>query len=141
MIVTILWRLEGSPAVSSANPFTDVAKGAWYTDAITWAAANGIVNGKGGGKFGPTDTLTREQFATILYRYAKDYKGYDVSAAADISGYTDAGRVSSWALDAVKWANAEGLVNGRTPTTLVPGGSASRAEAAAIFMRFLGSLS
>ena len=141
MIVTILWRLEGSPAVSSANPFTDVAKGAWYTDAITWAAANGIVNGKGGGKFGPTDTLTREQFATILYRYAKDYKGYDVSAAADISGYTDAGSVSSWALDAVKWANAEGLVNGRTPTTLVPGGSASRAEAAAIFMRFLGSLS
>ncbi|MBO4831066.1 MAG: S-layer homology domain-containing protein [Oscillospiraceae bacterium] len=140
MIVTMLWRLEGSPAVSAANPFSDVAEGAWYRDAIVWASENGIVGGYGDGRFGPADEITREQLATMLWRYAKQ-KGYDVSGKADLSGYTDAGDISSWALDAVKWANAEGLVNGRTAETLVPGGTANRAEAAAIFMRFLGGRS
>ena len=136
MIVTMLWRLEGEPVVNAANPFDDVKDGAWYTDAIIWAADNGIVEGYGNGKFGPNDEITREQLATIMYRYAK-YKGYDVSAAADLSGYTDADKIGSWALDAMKWANAEGLVKGRTPTTIVPQGKATRAETAAIFMRFI----
>ncbi len=136
MIVTILWRLEGEPTVNAVNPFDDVVNGAWYTDAIVWAAANGIVEGYGEGKFGPNGEITREQLATMLYRYAK-YKGYDVSAAANLNGYTDAGSISSWALAAIKWANAEGLVNGRTATTIVPQGKANRAETAAIFMRFI----
>lgn len=135
MIVTMLYRLEASPAVSAENPFTDVADGAWYTDPIIWAASNSIVDGYGDGIFGPTNEITREQLAVILYRYAK-YKEYDVSAAADLSGYDDAGKIGSWALDAMKWANAAGLVNGRTATTLAPEGKATRAETAAIFMRF-----
>ena len=136
MIVTMLWRLEGEPVVNATNPFDDVKDGVWYTDAIIWAADNGIVEGYGNGKFGPTDDITREQLATIMYRYAK-YKGYDVSEAADLSKYTDADEISSWALDAIKWANAEGLVNGRSETTIVPQGKANRAETAAIFMRFI----
>ena len=140
MIVTMLWRLEGSPAAVSGNPFSDVAEGAWYTSAVIWASENGIVEGRGNGTFGPGDSVTREQLATMLWRYAK-FRGYDVSRSADLSGYTDAGKISSWALDAVKWANAEGLVNGRTAETLVPGGTANRAETAAIFMRFLGNRS
>ena len=136
MIVTILYRSEGSPSVSSANPFTDVESGRYYTDAVTWAAANDIVNGYGDGTFGPTDNITREQFAAVLYRYA-GYKGYDVSGSADLSSYTDASSISGWALTAMKWANNAGLINGRTETTLVPGGNATRAEAAAILMRFV----
>ena len=108
----------------------------WYTDAVIWAASNGIVKGYGNGKFGPADTLTREQFATILHRYAA-YKGYDTSKRAALSTYTDAASISVWARDAMQWANAEGLIRGRTETTLVPKGSATRAEAAAILMRFL----
>jgi len=139
MVVTMLHRLEGRPSVDSANPFDDVADGAWYTDAIVWAAANGIVGGYGGGRFGPTDRITREQLATILYRYAK-LKGRDVSAAADLGGYTDAGQVSAWALDALKWANAEGIISGRTASALAPGANANRAETAAIFMRFIENI-
>ncbi len=136
MIVTILWRLDGSPEAGAQDPFSDVAGGAWYRDATVWASENGIVGGYGDGRFGPGDEITREQLATMLWRYAK-YRGYDVSAAADISGYDDAGKISPWALEALKWANAEGLINGRTAAALVPGGTANRAETAAIFMRFL----
>jgi hypothetical protein len=134
MLVTILWRLEGKPTVSG-TVFPDVASGQWYTNAVLWASANGIVEGYDNGKFGPDDTLTREQMATILYRYAS-YKGYDVTASADLSKYTDAGRVSSYAATALSWANATGLVTGMTDTTLVPKGSAIRAQAATILMRF-----
>lgn len=139
MLVTILYRLEGEPAVSSANPFSDAADDQWYTDAVIWASENGIVSGYGNGFFGPTDPVTREQFAVILYRYAQ-YKGYDTGAEADISGYTDASSVSSWAKTAMKWACAEGLISGRTATELVPSGNAMRAEAAAILMRFIESV-
>lgn len=134
MIVTILYRLEGEPAVSQ-SAFTDVATGQWYTDAVAWAAANKIVEGYGNHTFGPNDDITREQMATILYRYAV-YKGYDVSGLADLSSYTDAGSINSWALTAIRWANSEGLITGRTRTNLVPRGTASRAEAATILMRF-----
>ena len=134
MIVTMLYRLENEPAAASAG-FTDVAAGQWYTDAVNWAAANNIVNGYGDDQFGPTDTITREQMAAILYRYAQ-YKGYDVTASADLSTYTDAASVSSYAVSAMQWAVGEGLINGITDTTLVPGGSATRAQVAAILMRF-----
>lgn len=135
MIVTILYRLEGAPAVSGSSSFTDVAAGRYYADAVAWAAANNIVGGYGNGLFGPNDTITREQMAAILYRYAQ-YKGYDVTASADLSGYSDAAQVSSYALAALQWANAEGLVNGTSGTTLTPGGSATRAQVAVILMRF-----
>ena len=134
MIVTILYRLDGSPSASSAG-FTDVTSGPWYTDAVNWAAANDIVAGYGNGLFGPNDTVTREQMAVILYRYAQ-YKGYDTSASNSLNGYTDVGGVSSWALTAMQWANAEGLINGTSSTTLSPTSGATRAEVAQILMRF-----
>ena len=90
--MTILYRLEGEPAVSGDLPFTDVEAGIWYTDAILWAAQNNIVNGVSDTEFAPGDDLTRQQLVTILYRYA-EAKGYDVSASADLSGYPDAGQV------------------------------------------------
>lgn len=135
MIVTILYRLEGQPAVA-AGSFTDVAAGQYYTSAVAWASQNGIVEGYGNGAFGPNDAITREQLAVILYRYAQ-YKGYAVSAGAgDISGYADYDQVSGWAQEAMQWANTEGLITGTTATTLSPGGSAIRAQVATILMRF-----
>ena len=139
MLVTILYRLEGEPAINSENSFSDVTNNKWYTDAVIWASENGIVGGYGSGLFGPTDNITREQFATILYRYAQ-FKGYDISATADLSGYADASSISSWAEAAMEWANAEGLITGRTATALAPSGNTSRAEAAAILMRFIESV-
>ena len=137
MIVTILYRLEGEPGVSDANPFTDVAQAMYYEDAITWAAENGIVGGYGGGLFGPEDAITREQMVTILYNYAV-YKGYDVSIGEDtnILSYNDAFDVSSYAYPALQWAVGEGIVHG-DGANLMPKGSATRAQVAAILHRFL----
>ncbi len=136
MLVTILYRLEGEPATTAVNPFTDVLPGAWYTDAVTWASAAGIVNGMSPTTFEPMANITCEQMATMLLRYAK-YKKYDVSATVSLDAYTDASKVSDWAFRAMQWANAEGLITGRTPTTLVPDGTATRAETATILMRFM----
>lgn len=136
MLVTILYRLEGEPAVTAANAFSDVPADTWYTDAVIWADAHGIVEGVGSQQFAPVDNITREQMAVMLYRYAQ-YKGYDLKAGADLSQYTDAADISNWALEAIAWANAEGLITGRTAATIVPGGTATRAEAATILMRFL----
>lgn len=135
MLVTVLYRLEGTPTVAQANQFTDVKSGEWYTNAVIWANANGVVTGYGGGLFGTNDPVTREQMAKILYGYAQS-KGYDASKTADLSVYTDAAGVSAWAQAALAWANAEGFITGRTATTLAPGGSATRAEVASILMRF-----
>ena len=137
MAVTILYRLEGAPAVTTDAGFNDVAAGTWYTDAVNWAAANNIVNGVEGNNFDPTGSLTREQMATVLYRYAQ-YKGADVSAAGDISGFADSANVSSWAADAVKWAVGSGLVNGVEGNALAPQGTSTRAQAATVLMRFVG---
>ena len=134
MIVTILYRLENEPAVSGGSAFTDVESGAWYADAVAWAAANDIVNGTSATTFAPNSPITREQMAAILYRYAA-YKGYDVSQKADLSGYTDAASISGYAKDALAWANAQKLITGVTDTTLVPQGSATRAQVATILMR------
>ena len=136
MLVTILWRMEGEPAVTTDNPFTDLEAGSWYEKAVLWAAANEIVKGFGDGTFRPNDPITREQFAAILYRYS-EFKDRNVSTTASLDAYTDADQVSDWALTEMRWANGAGLITGRTDTTLVPGGTATRAEAAAILHRYL----
>lgn len=137
MIVTILYRLEGSPAVSEAAPFSDVAAGQWYADAVAWASANDIVKGFPDGTFKPDELITREQFVTILYRYAQ-FKGYDVSVGEDtnILSFNDALEVSDWANAAVCWAVGAGLMQGDDQGNLNPQAPASRAEAAALFQRF-----
>lgn len=134
MIVTILHRLEGAPAASGSR-FTDVAQGAYYADAVAWAAENGIVNGIRETAFAPDQVITREQLAAILYRYAQ-YKDYDVTASGSLDAYTDASEISAYAADAMQWANGQGLITGVTDTTLDPQGSATRAQAATILMRF-----
>lgn len=134
MVVTVLYRLENQPSTSAAS-FTDVASGAYYANAVAWANANGIVSGYGSGKFGPNDKVTREQLAAILYRYAQ-YKKYDVSDAKSLDGYTDAQSVSSYAVPALQWANAAGVVTGKSGSKLDPKGNATRAEVAAMLMRF-----
>ena len=139
MIVTILYRLEGEPASAGTISFDDVADGQWYTDAVIWANANGIVEGYGSGRFGPMDNITREQFAAIMYRYS-EFKGCDVSKKADLSAYSDASEISTWADEAMQWANGEGLITGRTTSALAPQGETSRAEAAAILMRYVGNV-
>ena len=135
MLVTVLHRLEGKPAPAAPSGFEDVPADFWYTDAVAWAKETGVVQGYSDTQFGPDDSITREQIAVILCRYAKN-KGYDVSASADLSRYTDVGSVSDWALEAMRWANAAGLITGRTETTLNPGDTATRAEVATILMRF-----
>ena len=120
MVVTVLYRLENQPSTSAAS-FTDVTSGAYYANAVAWANANGIVSGYGSGKFGPNDKVTREQLAAILYRYAQ-YKKYDVSGAKSLDGYTDAQSVSSYAVPALQWANAAGVVTGKSGSKLDPKG-------------------
>lgn len=138
MIVTILYRLEGSPDLSNENlgyPYADVDANAYYADAVYWARQNGIVSGMSAEQFAPNNAITREQMAAILYRYAQ-HKGYDVTAKADLSVFTDAAQVSTYATDAMAWANASGLISGTSATTLSPAGSATRAQVATILMRF-----
>ena len=135
MIVTMLWRLEGKPIVDYAMSFNDVEPEQWYSEAIRWAQSTKIVEGYSAEKFGPDDPITREQMATILYRYAK-YHEINVTNTNTLSGFTDVNKVSAWALDAMKWANAVGLVQGRTTTTLVPEVSIIRAEAATMVHRY-----
>lgn len=136
MVVTVLYRLENQPSTSVAS-FTDVASGAYYANAVAWANANGIVSGYGSGKFGPNDKVTREQLAAILYRYAQ-YKKYDVSVGEDtnILSYDDAQSISSYAIPAIQWACGAGVVTGKSGSKLDPKGNATRAEVAAMLMRF-----
>lgn len=138
MIVTILYRLEGSPDLSNENlgyPYADVDANAYYADAVYWARQNGIVSGMSAEQFAPNDAITREQMAAILYRYTQ-FKGYDVSAKADLSVYTDAAQVSTYATDAMAWANGAQLIAGTSQATLTPAGNATRAQVATILMRF-----
>lgn len=136
MVVTVLYRLENQPSTSAAS-FTDVASGAYYANAVAWANANGIVSGYGSGKFGPNDKVTREQLAAMLYRYAQ-YKKYDVSVGEDtnILSYDDAQSISSYAIPAIQWACGAGVVTGKSGSKLDPKGNATRAEVAAMLMRF-----
>ena len=134
-VVTVLYRLAGQPAADWENPFWDVPASAWFHDAVTWAWENDITGGVSSTHFGAGNAVTREQLATFLYRYAQD-QGYDTSARADLSGYSDAGLASSYATEALSWANATGLIIGTTATTLSPKGSATRAQVATILSRF-----
>ncbi len=133
MVVTMLWRLAGEPYVSGGS-FSDVASGRYYSTAVAWAAKNGIVDGYSSTVFGVNDPVTREQFATILYRYAK-YMGYSTTGSS-LTGYYDANSVSSWARDAMGWAVKNGIITGSGNSRLNPTGTASRAEVAQMFMSF-----
>ncbi len=135
MIVTVLWRMEGQPKAGQASAFTDVADGLWYTEAIAWAADNKVVKGYGNGEYGPDDNVTREQMAAILFRYAQ-YKGYKTDTSNDLSAFADTSEVSDWAITAMRWAVAEGLISGVASTTLAPNSNASRAQEATALMRF-----
>ncbi|MBQ9721592.1 MAG: S-layer homology domain-containing protein, partial [Oscillospiraceae bacterium] len=137
MLAQILYNMEGKPAIRSGIPFEDVSESDWYAMAISWAESNGIIGGYGNGKFGPNDDLTREQLVTIMYRYAKD-KGIDVSVGenTNILSYDDAFDVSEWAIPAMQWAVGNGLISGRTASTLNPKDKATRAEIATIIMRY-----
>ena len=135
MLVTVLYRLDGAPAIAPDTGFSDVPENEWYAQAIAWGKLRGIVDGVGGGKFAPEDKVTREQAATILYRYAR-YKGSDTSAAADISTFRDAASVSAYAEEPMAWSVAEGLIGGIEGNRLDPQGSATRAQLAVILMRY-----
>jgi len=134
--VTILYRIAGSPAVSIDNPFADVPAEGWYTDAVLWAFENGITTGADATHFNPGGTLVRQNMVTFLMRFAKTM-GIDTTARADLSGYTDAGEIASYAQDAMAWAVAEGIISGMSATTLGPNGLANRAQIATIIMRFV----
>lgn len=139
MVVTILWRQAGSPVVDYAMNFSDVEEGLWYSEAVRWAAAEGIVTGYSDTVFAPDDTVTREQLAAILYRYAGN-KGYDLSAKGDLNAFTDGGKTSSWAAEAMEWAVGAKLLSGKGGSVLDPAGTATRAEVAQILMNFCQSV-
>ena len=137
-LVSVLYRLEGSPAVSGNAGFSDVSSSAWYADAVAWASKAGIISGKGDGCFAPIDPVTRMSFVSILYRYA-EYRGDDVAARADLSGFADSESIPAWARANIEWAVAEGLLNGSTGNNAVyvdPTGQATRAQGAVLLQKF-----
>ena len=133
-VVQVLYNLEGRPDVTGGNIFTDTAKH-WAVDPITWAATTGVVDGYGNNTFRPNNPVSRQEFAQMLYRYAK-YKGYDLTAEGDLSQFPDSGKIGEWAEVAMKWANGEGLIQGHENGTIDPTGTTIRAQAASILMRF-----
>lgn len=135
MLVSVLWRFEGSPEGFS-HSFSDVKSSHYFDKAVAWASSNGIVAGKSADKYAPNDKLTREQMAAILYRYAK-YAGKDTTAEGDISVFADLNKLDSYAVDAMKWAFGKGVITGMNATTLDPRGNATRAQLASILQRFL----
>ena len=140
MIVTMLYRLEGEPAVDNAAAFADVAAGAWYEKAVAWASQNEIVNGYGDDLFGPNDAITREQMAAILFRYAQ-YKGLEaVTLEENLGAFEDAGQIGEYAVQAFNWVVGQGLMTGVTNSTLEPQSSATRAQVATILMRYCEAL-
>ena len=131
----LFYNLEGKPTVTGDSTFTDVTSGHWAVDAITWAAQNDIVAGIGGGLYDPDSNVTREQFAVMLYKYAR-FKGYDLTATGDLTQFPDADAISSWAETAMRWANGNELINGHENGTIDPKGSTIRAQAASIMANF-----
>ena len=136
MLVQMLYNMESRPACDAENAFMDVPVGQWYTDAVIWANDAKIVSGMGEGLFAPNMEITREQMVAMLYNYAK-YKGYDVTASADLSAFADTASVSAWAQPAMQWAVAEGYISGMGDNQLAPQGTATRAEIASVIMRFM----
>lgn len=142
MLVTVLWRYEGSPTGYACN-FKDVSGSTWYTAAVAWASSNHIVDGTGNGKFDPDGNVTREQMAEILYRYTS-YKGFSVGGKVSLTGFPDGKKVSNWAKDGMSWAVGNGLIQGAAvggKTYLNPQNGATRAQVAAIFMRYINKYS
>lgn len=135
MLVTILYRMEGAPAVSQTTIFEDVTSDTYYADAVSWAADSGIVSGYNEWTFAPADPVTREQTAAILYRYAQK-KGNAGEGKANLSDYQDAGDISLYARDAMAWAIASHLLEGTEQTMLLPQSETTRAQVAAIIMRY-----
>lgn len=135
MLVTVLYRLEGKPTVTGGSGFTDVQSGQWYSDAVSWANALGVISGYGNGLFGTGDSITRENLVMILYNYAK-FKNYDVTKAGDLKVFSDAGQIGTKAYDALSWAYAEGLIMGLGNTEIAPDSSATRAQTALVLQRF-----
>ena len=135
-LVTVLYRMAGQPEVTGENPFTDVPDGQWYTDAVLWAAENGITDGTSETTFSPNDALTREQMATFLYRFANFEAGEPIEVTGDLSGYTDADLVADYAVDAMTWAVGEGVISGIGNNTLAPDNTASRAQMATVLTRY-----
>lgn len=141
MVVTVLWRLDGQKTPGNVSVFSDVPADTWYTEAVAWAAENGIVNGVGDGKFEPDGSVTREQIATIFCRYAES-KGIDTAKRADLSSYPDVAEISDYAKEAMAWVNAEGLIIGNKindTVLLQPQRDATRAQVATIFMRYVNT--
>ena len=137
MVVTMLYRMEGEPAVRGGTRFTDVPERKYYAPAVAWATEVGLVNGYGDNTFRPNEGITREQLVSILYRYGK-WKGQDVSQREDLSGFFDVGRISPYARESMAWAKAAGLLNGTDWGGIDPGGAAERGQTAAILVRFWG---
>ena len=135
MLVTVLYRLAGEPAVNGDAGFADIKSGDWYAKAVAWAKANNIVSGVSAAEFAPNKDITREQMAAILHRYAA-YKSYSTAANGSIAGFNDNANVSAFAKDAVSWAVGEKLISGTGNNTLAPKGNATREQVAAILQRF-----
>ena len=135
-LVTVLYRMAGEPEVTGENPFTDVPDGQWYTDAVLWAAENGITDGTSETTFSPNNPLTREQMATFFYRFANFEAGEPIEVTGDLSGYTDADLVADYAVDAMTWAVGEGVISGIGNNTLAPDNTASRAQMATVLTRY-----
>lgn len=136
MLATVLSRLDGRTVYAPSAGFTDVPDGQWYTTAVNWAAANKIVTGSDTGAFLPNDNVTREQLCTMLYRYAKNYLGMDVSASADLSAFTDQNKISVFAREPIAWAVGSGIMTGSDTGALSPTSTATRGEVATMLQRF-----
>lgn len=135
-LVTVLYRMAGQPEVTGENPFTDVPDGQWYTDAVLWAAENGITEGTSETTFAPNSALSREDMATLLYRFADFETEEPIEITGDLSGYTDADLVADYAVDAMTWAVGEGVISGIGNNTLAPDNTASRAQMATVLTRY-----
>lgn len=135
-LVTVLYRMAGQPEVTGENPFTDVPDGQWYTDAVLWAAENGITEGTSETTFAPNSALSREDMATLLYRFADFETEEPIEITGDLSGYTDADLVADYAVDAMTWAVGEGVISGIGDNTLAPDNTASRAQMATVLTRY-----
>lgn len=138
MFVTVLYRMEKEPQVKAGSAFADVAPGAYYAQAVAWASEHGIVTGVSAEQFAPEENITREQMATVLCRYA-GYKGQDTAAGGNVS-FVDADSISGYAQDAVRWAAAQGILQGNADNTFAPAANATRAETAAVFQRLAEQL-
>ena len=136
-LATVLYREAGEPAAKGTASFTDIAEGQWYTDAVNWAAEQGVVNGYPDGTFRPEAPITRQEMATMLYRYWKLQGGKYAPKADVLANYQDRGEVADWALEAMSWTVQSGIIVGMTPTTLNPAGSATRAQVALVLVNYL----